>query len=247
MRAARCHSVLSHTSATHEFDVPVWDLDPETVHMTRTDGRAGRNEAGVCQHHGWLGAEDVTQRNGVWVTTGTRTALDITTVTDTERALVVVDGLLRIGETTPELLARGLERMTFWPDSLASDLVVRLSDRRCQSVGETRTLYACWTQHLPKPELQYEIWHNGRLVAKLDFAWPELGVWLEFDGKAKYTEHLRPGEQPGDAVFREKKREDDVRRITGWICVRITWSDLFDPAALGRKIRDAFADRARAA
>jgi len=247
LRAARCQSVLSHFSAAGEYDAPMWDVDLETVHLSRTDDKAGRNEAGVCQHHGWLGAEDVTRRNGVWVTTGTRTALDITTVTDTERALVVVDGLLRIGETTPALLARRLEQMTYWPHSLASDLVVRLADGRCQSAGESRTLYACWIQHLPRPEPQYEIWRQGRLVAQLDFAWPELGVWLEFDGKAKYTEHLRPGEEPADAVVREKKREDLIRRITGWVCVRITWADLYDPAAIARKVREAFATRARAA
>ena len=37
---------------------------------------------------------------------------------------------------------------------------------------------------------------------------------------------------------------DDVRRITGWLCIRVTWADLHDPERLARRIRQAFADQA---
>jgi hypothetical protein len=45
-------------------------------------------------------------------------------------------------------------------------------------------------------------------------------------------------------VVREKAREDLVRRLTGWICVRITWADLNDPARIAAMVRQAFADQA---
>ena len=35
--------------------------------------------------------------------------------------------------------------------------------------------------------------------------------------------------------------EDLVRELTGWICIRVTWADLADPARLAARIRAALA------
>ncbi len=76
----------------------------------------------------------------------------------------------------------------------------------------------------------YEVFDSaGRLIARVDFAWPEFGVFLEFDGKEKYLKYLREGESVVDAVRREKKREEQICRATGWRCIRITWADLYTP------------------
>ena len=69
----------------------------------------------------------------------------------------------------------------------------------------------------------------GRLVAATDFAWHEQRVFGEFDGKMKYGRLLRAGETAGDAVFREKQREDRVRELTGYRCGRLVWTDLARP------------------
>ena len=79
---------------------------------------------------------------------------------------------------------------------------------------------------------------DGRTY-RLDFAWPELRVWVEIDGMSKYERWLRPGESVADAVLREKRREDRIREVTGWVCVRITWADLENPARLERRLRRA--------
>jgi len=241
LASARTGVVLSHTSAALALGAAVWDMDQEMVHLTRLDGRAGRHETGVTQHQGWLGAGDVTIVDRRFVTDGTRTALDVTRISDVEHALVIVDGLLHARQTTIDHLHARAESMRHWPDSLNTDLVLRLADGRPESVGEIRTFFHCWAQHLPAPEPQFKVWNQGRIVARLDFAWPELGVWLEFDGKVKYLRGLREGESATDVVIREKKREDDLRRITGWICVRVTWADLYEPARLAARIREAFA------
>jgi hypothetical protein len=116
--------------------------------------------------------------------------------------------------------------------------VVRLADGRAESVGESRSVHLFWAQRLPKPELQYHVLdRHGELIGITDFAWPECGLLGEFDGKAKYLRYLRPGEDPGDAVFREKQREDRLRRVTGWSMVRLTWADLSDPAGTAATIR----------
>lgn len=240
LRAARCSAVLSHTSAADAFGAAVWDL-PEVIHLTRTDHRAGRAEAGIQQHRGALRVGDVTVRDGLMLTSGTRTALDITTIADVEHSLVPMDDLLHRGETTPELLEMGLRTQTFWPDTLHSDLIVRLSDGRSESPGETRSRYLCWAQGLPAPVPQFEIVdRSGRVIARVDLAWPELGVFLEFDGRVKYQRMLREGETVSDAVLREKRREELICELTGWRCIRIVWADLYVPERTAARIRAMF-------
>ena len=48
-----------------------------------------------------------------------------------------------------------------------------------------------------------------------DFYWKECRHLGEFDGKAKYEKYRRPGETAADCVFREKRREDRMRRAAG--------------------------------
>ncbi len=238
---ARTDVVLSHVSALPEYGAPMWSLDLDVVHVTRRDLRAGRKERGVRQHQGVLLEGDVEVRRGVEVTSGTRTAIDITTVASVEASLAVVNHLLHDGHTTPDALALRYAPMERHPYTLKTDLVLRLSDPRIESVGESRTLYACWRQGLPAPEPQFEVLDSaGRLVARLDFAWPEHKVWLEFDGREKYVKHLRENETVVDAVLREKRREERVVELTGWRCIRITWADLAYPERLAARIRAIF-------
>lgn len=246
-RSAQSHVIVSHSSAADLLGVPVWDL-PDAVHLTRTDGRAGRREAGKVPHRGLVTAADVTRRDGLWTANGARAALDCTLITDVEHSLVVMNGLLHAGETSKAELRQRLGTMNQWPESLHTDLVITLADKRCESVGESRTLNLCWEQHLPRPEPQHEVRdRDGNVVARVDFAWPRLGVFLEFDGKVKYLKHRREGESIVDCVLREKRREEMVCRLTGWRCVRLIWADLYHPARTAARIREVFALAARAA
>jgi hypothetical protein len=69
----------------------------------------------------------------------------------------------------------------------------------------------------------------------------------EFDGRIKYGRLLRPGQDAGDAVFAEKRREDAIRD-EDWGVVRWVWSDLERPdrfAGRVRLARERAASRAR--
>lgn len=246
LRKARSDGVLSHVSALAELGAPFWELPLEEVHLTRFDQRAGRREAGVCQHRGRLLVGDLTRRNGLMVTSPVRTALDIMATTDTEHGLVVGCSMVRKGLCTVPQLSHAYGAIDPRAHSLGTRVVLGLIDPRLESVGEVRTAFHCWAQGLPRAVPQFEVWENGRLIARLDLAWPEQRVWIEFDGRSKYVELLRDGETTVDAVLREKHREDAVRRLTGWICIRVTWADLYDPERLARRIRRAFKDQAAA-
>jgi hypothetical protein len=223
----------------------MWGSDLTEVHLTRPDRRTGRRAAGVRQHCGALEDGDVIKVHDLAVTAPVRAALEICTVSPVEVALVVVNHFLHQGLfTLDDLIGRYEDGMTQWPHSLRTELVVRLADDRPESVGESRTAYFFWKERLPRPIPQYELHDGGRLVARLDFALPDLGVWFEFDGKVKYDAYVPVGRSAADVVFREKRREDRIRELTGWRCFRITWQDLADPEALAARIR-AFLKRGR--
>ncbi|WP_151082614.1 hypothetical protein [Nocardioides cynanchi] len=245
-RTARAEVVLSHTSSLSVHRPDVWDLALDAVHLTRRDGRAGRRAAGVVQHCGRVEVGDIVHSQGFDYMSATRTALEVTTITDVEHALVVVNDLLHRRLTTREQLRERYSRMEQWPHTLRTDIVLRLCDPRMESVGESRSDYLFFRQGLPRPIPQLEVRDSaGRVVGRLDFAWPTLAVWVEFDGRRKYDELRRPGETEADVLMREKRREELIREITGWECVHITWADLAHPERVAERIRAAFARSAR--
>jgi len=242
LRTANSELALSHTTALALLGAPTWDLPLDEVHVTRLDGRAGRREAGVAQHSGELLPGDIAETEGVLHTSPTRSALDLTMITDVEHAVPVLDHLLHVEAVQHRDLFRGANSRDVWPYTLSTEVAVRLADGRAESVGESRTRHMLWRGGLPTPHPQYKVLDEyGRIVARVDFAWPELGVFLEFDGKEKYTKYLKEGENVVDAVLREKKREELICRLTGWRCIRLTWADLYRPRETVSYIRSVLA------
>ncbi len=245
-------AVLSHSSALAVWDAPTWGLDLQNVHLTRLDERAGRVEAGVHQHRGVVLEGDTASVRGVPVTSPSRAVLETATLLTTEQALVQFNDLLHRRLASIEGLASRFASMRAWPGSATTDLALRLSDDRIESVAESRFYYLCWRQGLPAPVPQYEVYDaRGRLVAVLDFAWPARGLFVEIDGMIKYVKPLREGETAAEVVLREKKREDLARKLTSFHCLRFTWPDLSRPEATAAEVRaylgDAPAPRGRAA
>jgi len=230
VKQAKTRVIVSHTSAVPFHDGPIWRLPMNEVQLSRPDGRAGRAQAGIRQHQRLVQPDDVVIRHGLEVMSATRTALEVTTCASTEVSLIVVNDFLHRRLTTVLDLQQRYAAMCHDPYTLKTDLVLRLADPRLESPAETRTWFMCYRHGVPAPTPQYQLRDEiGDLIARLDFAWPELGVWLEVDGRQKYVKHLREGESVVDVVLREKERESMIAEITGWRCIRITWVDLADP------------------
>lgn len=238
---ARAHpgTVLTHVSSIVERKVPTWGLPLDVVHTTREHPEsAGRRARDWVPHRGVLRDDEIEVLNGVPVSTAARSAFEVTTIAGVEASLVAVNRLLHTGAMTLTEFADVVGTHQQWPGSLTSDLVLRLADRRLESVGEDRFSYLAYRYGLPKPEPQWEVHdETGRLVARLDFAWPELSVFLEVDGMVKYQHLRREGEALDEFLLREKAREMEVCQLTGWTCIRIGWADLARPERLARRIR----------
>jgi very-short-patch-repair endonuclease len=93
-------------------------------------------------------------------------------------------------------------------------------------------------QGLPPLELQHEVWHAGRFVARIDACYPHLKLGIEVDG---YEHHSSP-----DAFQHDRTRQNRLVAL-GWTILRFTWNDIVnDPAMVARTIREAI-DRLPAA
>lgn len=244
LRTAHESSVLTHQSALAEWDVPMWRIDLTEVALTRTDEKAGRRESLIVHHSGRLPLEHITLRHGVPVATAARTAVEILSVVDLELGLVILNGLLNLRRTTLEEVARLARQTEHWPETLNTRVALSLADSRLQSVAETRFVYLCYRQGLPRPEPQVEVLdESGFLIGVVDFLWRKHGVFLEFDGRVKYELYRRPGETLADYLMREKRREERICQATGWVCIRIGWADLENPTATARRILKLLASR----
>ena len=106
-------------------------------------------------------------------------------------------------------------------------------------MGESRSRVILHRWKLAPSALQFEIRsRDGGLVGRSDFAWEAERLVGEFDGRIKYGRLLRPGQDAGDAVFAEKRREDAIRD-EDWGVVRWVWSELRRPDRLAARVRRA--------
>jgi hypothetical protein len=238
-------SVLSHLSSAIEWGAETWGFDLDVVHLTRTDGKCGRKEAGIHQHSGVLAEDDVLVVNGVRVTAAPRAIAETCTIGDVEASLTVANSLLHQGVVAAEEFEEQVSATRSWPKSLITELVRRLADRRIESVAESRAFHLFWREHIPRPELQVDVLDEvGRLIGRVDFLWSQYGVFGEMDGRLKYAFMRREGETLEEFLLREKRREELICAVTGWVCIRITWADLARPRLLARRIRRILESRA---
>jgi hypothetical protein len=236
-------SVVSHVSAAVLHGLPVWRIPLRRVHLTRSRGRSGsRANALVHVHSAALAVEETCRVAGFAVTSLARTVLDLARSVPFEEAVVVADAALRAQPDhreplAPAALSAALARAARWPGTPAARRVIGFADGRSGSVGESRSRVAIAAAGLPAPVLQWEVRDRaGRLVGYTDFGWPEHRTVGEFDGRVKYGRLLQPGQDPGDAVYAEKLREDRLRDL-GLSVVRWTWPELHDFAPVADRLR----------
>jgi len=88
---------------------------------------------------------------------------------------------------------------------------------------------------LPDPIRQHELFgDHGSFVARVDLAWPELGLFVELDGQH------HAGQPIHDA-----RRETAIVAATGWLPGRFTWHEVVRvPRSTARRVA-ALAKQAR--
>jgi hypothetical protein len=219
-------AVPSHVSAAVLHRLPTWGIALDRVTVTRPSGSGGRIDRLLHTYTARLAAEEVTQVNGIPVTSVARTVVDLARTVSFESSVVVADAALGRRLVTPGQLAIALARAFGWPGAPGARRVVAFADGRAESVGESRSRVAIHRAGLPAPVPQWQVRNaDGGLIGRVDFWWPGSNVVGEFDGRLKYGRLLRPGQTAADAVFQEKLREDAIR-AEQLLVVRWTWDEI---------------------
>lgn len=232
-------TVVSHGSAAVLHGLPVWSGAVSRVHITRPRQGGGRTRPTVERHTSPLRRDEITAVDGWDVTTAARTVVDLARTRPLEQGVAAADKALALGLEEVELLA-ALGRAHGWPGIGVARRALLLADARAESAGESVSRVRLAELGLAEPELQHEVTGPDGFTARLDFAWPQLGVLGEFDGRVKYGRLLRAGQDPGEVVFAEKLREDMLRDL-GWQVVRWIWADLDNFGPVAERLRRAFA------
>ncbi len=233
-------AVISHTSAALMHGLPLWATPLDRVHATRDRRSGSRHTRDLHLHAAALGPDEVVSVGGIPVTCIARTLLDVARSLPFEQALVPVDAALHRHLVKREQLEQSLGRVAHRRGNTAARQVLAFARPGAESPGETRSRVAIHRAGLPAPVLQHEIrTASGLVLGRVDFWWEEYGVAGEFDGRVKYGRGSKPGQDPGEAVFREKRREDairgEVRGMARWI-----WAELDPFDEVADRIRRSF-------
>ena len=241
----RRDAVVSHESAAVLHGLPTWGLRLGRVHVTRRPPASSDVTRTLRCHVARLGDGEVTVVDGVPVTDPARTALDLARCLPFEVAVVLLDDVLARRSVGPGTLRERREGMLGIRGSRRAARAVSFADDRSESVGESRSRVLLHRLGLPPSALQHRIHSaDGLLLSRADFAWEAERLLGEFDGRAKYGRLLRPGQEPGDVVFEEKRREDAMR-AEDWGMVRWTWDDIDRDGVLAGRVGRALRARRR--
>lgn len=105
--------------------------------------------------------------------------------------------------------------------------VLTFASAQCESVGERAFLWVLLTVCPEMPRLQHEVVIGG-VTRFIDFAFPSLGIAVEFDGMGK----LGSFESEVVRNRREMFERDQALTRAGWKIYHFGWTDLSDMAAL---------------
>ncbi len=231
--------VISHLSAAAVHGLPYYRVRPHRVHLTRPGGTSGGNIRGpVHVHVAPLSAADRTMIDGLPVTSLARTTVDVARTLGFRRGVAVADAALAAG-MSPDLLLQTVDTLAGFRGIAMARRVAWFADGRSESAGESESRAVLADAGVPEPDLQYEVFDAGELVARCDYVWREHRTLGEFDGLVKYGRLLKPGQTAADVVVAEKLREDRLRDL-GWQVVRWIYADLAQPQPLSTRIRRAF-------
>lgn len=111
--------------------------------------------------------------------------------------------------------------------------LLELVDGGAESPPESSLRLLVVDAGFPVPHVQHEIRTlDGVVLWRLDMAWPDVRIGLEYDGFAAHAERAE----------RDAARDEDLAR-RGWLIVHATAADLRDPRRLLRELGAAFRER----
>jgi hypothetical protein len=229
-------AVLSHhTAATLHGYTAAHTPD---VHVTVPYSNWVRSKKGLVVHHDRFRECDVVIRHGLRIFDQESTIAELLCSQQRWVGLACLDQALSglNDQQVKEFVAVVGGRLAARDDRRGvrtADALLVLGTSGAESPQESRLRLLVVDAGFPIPVTQYPIYTmQGDLIYRLDMAWPELRIGLEYDGYAAHED-------------REDFDAERDRRLAGrgWRIIRARKEDVSDPARLFAELRRSFAER----
>ena len=198
--------------------------DPVTV--LRPADVQWKGPRGTKVHRTLLTAAEVEERDAVPVTSALRTAWDVAALEPVGTAVAALDAMVRAGSVRlPLLQAMVQDGAGRWGVAKVRR-AIPLVDPRAESAPELRVRVACVLAGL-SPVPQFEVRVDGVLLGRVDLAFPEARLAIEYEGAYHFE---------GTQIVRDDER---IARLiaAGWRVIRLSAADLRNLAAVVERIR----------
>ena len=216
--------VPSHQTAALIHGLDLLERPPDSViHLTMPRGKrsGGSGPERIVRHPAALPAAHVLSRYGGPVTSAARTVVDLARSGVFMEGVVIADSALRTQRASKAEMELIVEYCMGWPGTERARRVVEFSDMLSESALESCARVVFHEHGLEPAVLQYPILQPQRVLARVDFCWPEFKVIAEADGLAKYQTDA------GRQIAKQTRRDNELRRL-GYEVVHFTWADLFE-------------------
>jgi hypothetical protein len=179
---------------------------------------------------------DVVTDDALRHTARTRTAVDLIRRGRRDDAVVLLDRLVQRRVAFLDDVRKAADRLPRCRGSSQARQAAALADGLAESPPETRLRLIIRRliirrAGLPDPVAQFAVRHEGRVVARVDFGYPEQKLAIEYDGAWH-------GER--DQFTKDRARLNRLL-AAGWRVPFVTAADLRDPEALAARIAAALA------
>lgn len=223
---------------SHETAARIWRFDgivSADAHVTVPGSRRLRSDLVVVHRSQALLPADLASRGPFRVTSPLRTAIDLAGRVDEAVLELAIESALRRGQFSPGQLRWRAEAL-LGKGRPGSTALRRLLDRRtlgrAESGWEVRVARLLVEEGFPPPVPQHEVRVRGRFVARVDLAYLDARVVLEYDSDRW---HHGVARRHGDAARR------NALRALGWTVIEVTPAMLRDPDALIAAVRAVLA------
>lgn len=210
------HAALSHRSAAY-----VWRLDtmrrgaPEPLEVVIPRGRRLQT----------VGAEVRATRffeRGLYrkmpVTPLSRTLIDLAPTLPELELEMALDSALRFGPRALFVIRQKLKTMPRrGREGLAVlEELLEAHEQTRDSALEVVVQKLLWAAGLPKPVLHYNVWHDKKWLANVDFAWPAQKLAVQAYGLKDHLKRRR---------YRIDQRQEAQMQAAGWVPLPVTWDE----------------------
>jgi hypothetical protein len=207
-RVATC---LGTAAAMHGFDTE----EPADLHVLNPPGCRLRSADGLVVHR--RDGAPLVMVDGRRATSPAWTAVEVARSLRRPRALATLDAALRSGKCSRADLWRAAIEQSGRRGIVAARNLIALADPRSESPMESEARLAMIDGGLPIPELQYEVRDGNGQLRRLDYAWPDQRVAVEYDGMDWHSDP--------DAMRRDRQRQAALLDV-GWIVLAIVFDDV---------------------